>query len=213
MSAFRYLMNIAYIGAPFRGSQRQVVGTFPRKDDPLTIQGRLETALKYLSPHQEPVVYLSSSSKTFDVNKMEEGAKLLEGHHDFRSFVGKGSVDKVTRRCVEYIKIEQAVKTGYSPYSWPNFASEIDDYVFLNIYIKSNGFLYRQVRRIIAALVALADGKVTIRDIKFMLEIPSRHSWCPQLKTAPAHGLYLCQVEYSKEDLDTFRADLESDLS
>lgn len=66
------------------------------------------------------------------------------------------------------------------------------------------------MRRIVAALVALAQGKVTIRDLKLMLEIPSRHSWCPQIKTLPAHGLYLCEVEYSKEDLDTFRTDPES---
>lgn len=65
-------------------------------------------------------------------------------------------------------------------------------------------FFCIQVRRTVASLVAVAQGKVTIRDIKFMLEIPSHRSWCPQIKTLPAHGLYLCEVEYAKEDWDTF---------
>ncbi|KAJ8912945.1 hypothetical protein NQ315_017276 [Exocentrus adspersus] len=64
----------------------------------------------------------------------------------------------------------------------------------------------KKVRRTVGSLVAAAQGKVTLRDIKFMLEIPSHQSWCSQIKTLPAHGLYLCQVEYRKEDWDTFRS-------
>ena len=65
------------------------------------------------------------------------------------------------------------------------------------------------VRRTVASLIAVAKGIVTPRDIKFMLEIPSRHSWNPKIKTVPAHGLYLCEVAYSKDDLSKFKTQLE----
>ncbi|KAJ8985007.1 hypothetical protein NQ317_016918 [Molorchus minor] len=60
MASYRYLLNIAYIGKSFRGAQRQVNGTFPRANDPLTVQGRLEMALKQLKSINEPVVSMSS---------------------------------------------------------------------------------------------------------------------------------------------------------
>lgn len=58
-------------------------------------------------------------------------------------------------------------------------------------------------------MIAVAQGKVTTKDIKFMLEIPSHQSWNPSIKTVPAHGLYLCQVEYARSDLETFKETLE----
>lgn len=60
-----------------------------------------------------------------------------------------------------------------------------------------------------AALIGVAQGKNTLRDIKFMLEIPSSRSWDRGLRVVPAHGLYLCEVGYSKEDLLTFRTTAE----
>lgn len=62
-----------------------------------------------------------------------------------------------------------------------------------------------QVRRTVAALVGVAQGKITLNDIKLMLEIPSLNSWYDQLRVVPAHGLYLCEVGYTNEDFNTFR--------
>lgn len=70
-------------------------------------------------------------------------------------------------------------------------------------------FVFIQVRRTVGALIAVAQGKVTSRDIKFMLEVPSHNSWDPRIKTAPAHGLYLCEVAYKECDIQTFKARIE----
>lgn len=59
-----------------------------------------------------------------------------------------------------------------------------------------------------ATLLACAQGKLTIRDIKFMLEIPSANSWLVQISTVPGTALYLCEVEYSKEDWKQFKTTL-----
>lgn len=80
---------------------------------------------------------------------MREAAKLLEGYHDFRTFMGKNSQNdnKDTRRIIDYITINKSDRTGYSDtYSWPAFIqNEMDEYLFIDIYLKSKSFLYRQV--------------------------------------------------------------------
>ncbi|KAJ8967524.1 hypothetical protein NQ314_002839 [Rhamnusium bicolor] len=85
---------------------------------------------------------------TFDLNHMKEAAKLLEGHHDFRTFMSKhlSSDDKITRRIVDYIRISETNKSGYSSYSWPsNILNNSDEYLFIDVYMKSKSFLYKQV--------------------------------------------------------------------
>lgn len=92
------------------------------------------------------------STNTFDVDKMKDAAKLFLGFHDFRSFMGKASLqpDKVTRRILDRLDIAEVPSTCYSSYSWP-FCMSINesDYKFLDIYIKAKGFLYRQVSYLI----------------------------------------------------------------
>lgn len=83
---------------------------------------------------------------------MKEAAKLLEGYHDFRTFMGKhlGSDEKDTRKVMEYININAVDRTGYSSvYSWPSFIhnnGDGDEYLFIDVYLKSKSFLYKQVR-------------------------------------------------------------------
>lgn len=79
---------------------------------------------------------------------MREAAKLFEGFHDFRTFMGKVPYyeNKSTRRTIEYIKIVENKPFLYTSYSWPEYVTNrIEDCLFLDIYIKSKGFLYKQV--------------------------------------------------------------------
>ncbi|XP_044260893.1 tRNA pseudouridine synthase-like 1 [Tribolium madens] len=301
MALNRYLLHFSYIGTPFKGAQRQVTGRFPRPDDPSTVQGQLEMALKQLNPTNDPAVFLSSrtdsgvhalnstchvdlyrangleyepktiticlnrfftknevpirviktfwvppdfhcrhtpisrtylyriaTAKTeilenatlfnllpieeyqrclfiycdsFNIDEMRQGAKLFEGMHDFRTFMGRGSheLDKITRRFVNRVEICDGGPSTYSPYSWPPVATGTrENYQFYNIYVEATGFLYRQVRRMVASLVALAQGKITPKEVKLMLEVPSHRSWNDRIKTVPAYGLYLCDVSYDR---------------
>lgn len=59
-----------------------------------------------------------------------------------------------------------------------------------------------QVRRIVGTLIAVGREKITLKEVKFMLEVPSHLSWNPRVHLAPSYGLYLCQVEYSPKDLE-----------
>lgn len=92
------------------------------------------------------VVYFSAEN--FDVELMKEAASLIEGHHDFRTFMAQhlGHEEKETRRVLERLEIMEADSVGYSIFSWPAETIPPDcQYMFLNVYIQSKGFLYKQV--------------------------------------------------------------------
>ncbi|KAK9879891.1 hypothetical protein WA026_008391 [Henosepilachna vigintioctopunctata] len=155
-----------------------------------------------------------STCSDFDENIMRDAAKLFLGFHDFKTFMGKGSqssqIDKITRRFISDIKIEKASSNNYSYFSIPlHGLNRHAEFEYFNIYIKAPGFLYNQVRRTVGCIIAAAQGKISVKDIKFMLEIPSRHSWDTRIKPAPPYGLYLCQVHYRQTDIDTFKEFLQ----
>ncbi|XP_049824067.1 tRNA pseudouridine synthase-like 1 [Aethina tumida] len=147
-------------------------------------------------------------AENFDVELMKEAASLIEGHHDFRTFMAQhlGHEEKETRRVLERLEIMEADSVGYSIFSWPAETIPPDcQYMFLNVYIQSKGFLYKQVRRIIGTLVAVAQHKIPLEEVMTMLQVPSVNSWNPRIQSAPAHGLYLCEVRYSDTDRSRFQ--------
>lgn len=48
-------------------------------------------------------------------------------------------------------------------------------------------------------ILAAAVGTISKRDVYEMITIPSKHSWMPSIGMAPAYGLYLANVEYPDE--------------
>lgn len=60
MTINRYLLYFSYIGTRFRGVQRQLTYDMVHNDDPSSVQGLLEYALKQLQPLNIPKLHLSS---------------------------------------------------------------------------------------------------------------------------------------------------------
>ncbi|XP_050423245.1 tRNA pseudouridine synthase-like 1 [Adelges cooleyi] len=60
MTLNRYLLYFSYIGTRFRGVQRQLTYDIKHNDDPSSIQGLLEYALKQLEPKNYPRLHISS---------------------------------------------------------------------------------------------------------------------------------------------------------
>ncbi|KAF7273906.1 hypothetical protein GWI33_013407 [Rhynchophorus ferrugineus] len=142
-------------------------------------------------------------AKTIDIDLMRESAKLFEGVHDFRTFKSKSNDEpKSTVKEIERIDIIEKRMTDIgisADFSWPrNALQNVDSntYTFLDIYFKGKGFLYKQVRRCGAAILAAGTGIVDLKDIRCMLQVPSVNSWNPRIRTLPPHGLYLCNIEY-----------------
>ncbi|KAM6191650.1 tRNA pseudouridine synthase-like 1 isoform 6-T7 [Sarcoramphus papa] len=68
---------------------------------------------------------------------------------------------------------------------------------FWEVKFRSRSFLYRQVRRMVGALVAVGQGKLTPHHIKELLEIKDSRAFPPNAM-APPSGLFLKSVEYDE---------------
>lgn len=75
-----------------------------------------------------------------------------------------------------------------------------ENYNFYDLRVSGRSFLNRQVRRIVAVILAVAQERITLRDVYEMLTIPSKHTWSSRVDVAPPYGLYLCGVEYDDKD-------------
>jgi tRNA U38,U39,U40 pseudouridine synthase TruA len=53
----------------------------------------------------------------------------------------------------------------------------------------------------VGALISVAAGHISIEDIRYMLENPSKHSWNHTINVVPPYGLYLVGVEYDPQDI------------
>lgn len=99
------------------------------------------------------------------------------------------------QRKIFSIKVEQ---------SKSNFFIGDKHFQFYDITFTGKSYVYRQIRRMIGALCAFAQGRITERDIYELLTIPSFRSWDDlarrkQIETAPACGLYFIGINYKPE--------------
>lgn len=110
-----------------------------------------------------------------DLELMREGAKLLVGTHDFKSFQASGGEEKETTvRTINNITIHKKDE-------------------FLRIEVTGDGFLYNMVRIIVGTLVDVGTGKASPMEIASIIDGKDRQLAGP---TAPAQGLYLAKVYF-----------------
>ncbi len=129
------------------------------------------------NPFIEP--YKTFIWQDLDLEKMREGARVLEGTHDFTSF-SNAQIDPAKPRVKTITSIE--------------IKEEGQD---IRLVFKGNGFLRYQVRMMSAALIALGQKKITVEELRKMLEARDKHA-CRF--NAPAKGLYLVKVGYGDDE-------------
>ncbi|MCH7658083.1 MAG: tRNA pseudouridine(38-40) synthase TruA [Bacteroidetes bacterium] len=113
-----------------------------------------------------------------DVNKMNKVSLLLYDYADFTSF-SKLHSDVKTNNCrVSLVKWEQ---TG-------------NQIIFT---IKADRFLRNMVRAIVGTLLEVGRGKLGINEFKKIIESKDRSQ---AAASAPAHGLFLTNIEYPNLD-------------
>jgi tRNA pseudouridine38-40 synthase len=112
-----------------------------------------------------------------DLAKMRAAAKLFIGKHDFRCFAGTRSYEmKSNVRTLTRCDIK---KSGAQ----------------LTFIIEGDGFLYKMCRGIVGTLVQVGQGKIPLARVEEILASRDRRV---AGMTAPAHGLVLWKVFYSK---------------
>ncbi|XP_003793346.2 tRNA pseudouridine synthase-like 1 isoform X2 [Otolemur garnettii] len=124
-----------------------------------------------------------------DVDAMREAAQHLLGTHDFSAFQSAGSPATSSVRTLHRVSVSLGPA---SPYVLPQESRRLR---FWNLEFESQSFLYRQVRRMTAVLVAVGLGVLLPAQVKMILESRDplgKH----QAHVAPAHGLFLKSVLY-----------------
>ncbi len=109
-----------------------------------------------------------------DENKMNEGAKLFIGEHDFKAFKASGTSSKSSVRIIYNAEVKRD-----------------GDRVIIEL--TGNGFLYNMVRIIAGTLLDVGTGKIEPSEIKSIIESKDRNL---AGKTLPARGLCLLKVDY-----------------
>ena len=115
-------------------------------------------------------------AKPLDIELMNQAAKILIDHEDFKCF-SKSKTDVKTYIC--------DIQYAY----WQQDGSEL---VF---FIQANRFLRNMVRAIVGTLIEVGLRKISISDFEAILASRDRSQ---AGYSVPAHGLYLKKVNYPK---------------
>ncbi|KAF3423795.1 hypothetical protein E2986_07887 [Frieseomelitta varia] len=151
--------------------------------------------------HKVPIIEMERCfhfrSETFDPEKISLATQLFMGLKDFRTFCSNRKSNAPVRyvRSLDSLTFEKGSPLmPYDPFS--------ENFDFWDFKCTSKGFLYKQVRKIVTALLALGIGKITEKDITVMLQVPGHKNYMTSLGLVPPHGLYLLNVGYNQDYLN-----------
>ena len=109
-----------------------------------------------------------------DRERLDAGAKLLLGEHDFAGFRAASCEAKTTTRRLRVSRFfEQGTELVYE--------------------VAANGFLHHMVRNLVGTLLEVGRGTRELGSIAALFESRDRTAAGP---TAPAKGLHLIEVDY-----------------
>jgi len=109
-----------------------------------------------------------------DIELMNRGGEILSEYDDFTSF-SKANVKRKTNLCK--VSIAHWELSGHC----------------LIFTIKADRFLHDMVRAIVGTLIDLGQYKISIEDLRLIIESKNR---CSAGESVPAKGLFLTRVEY-----------------
>ncbi len=121
-------------------------------------------------------LYSAHYPDLLDYGKMIQGARLLEGRHDFAAFQASGGTVRDTVRILYRVSLRDLIQHN-----------------LLRLEFEGDGFLYRMVRLLTGSLLRIGLGKLAPEDLAAALEGGFPAGAGP---TAPAHGLCLEQIWY-----------------
>ena len=113
-------------------------------------------------------------NEELNINAMQKASLYLIGKHDFRSFATDSEAKENTKREIYRIDIEKNNET-------------------IKITYLGNGFLRKMIRNITGILIEIGLNNKKYTYMKEILELKSRKG---NLKSVPACGLYLEEVNY-----------------
>lgn len=116
--------------------------------------------------------------RDIDPAALRRAARILTGRHDFAGFAAnRGAPVSDTRRHLRRITV-----SAHGP--------------LVRLRFEGEGFLYKMVRMLVAAMVRVVQGKATLKDLRERLA--GRASALPR-DVAPPDGLHLVSVRHAKK--------------
>ncbi len=112
--------------------------------------------------------------KALKAEPMHDAAQVLVGHHDFTTFRASQCQSDSPVKTLDAIAVAQV---GHE----------------IHVTCRARSFLHNQVRSFVGSLKLVGEGRWTTADLKSALDAADRKRCGP---VAPAHGLYLTQVDY-----------------
>ncbi|KAL9825195.1 tRNA pseudouridine synthase-like 1 isoform 2-T2 [Geothlypis trichas] len=130
-----------------------------------------------------------------DIAAMRAAGQLLLGTHDFSTFRSPraGAAAPSPVRTLQLLQL----RPGRGLLGQQRLHRGLE---FWEVKVKSKSFLYRQVRRMVGALVAVGQGRMAPGQLRELLELRDPRALPPHA-TAPPQGLFLHSVEYGPADL------------
>ncbi|XP_067443917.1 tRNA pseudouridine synthase-like 1 isoform X2 [Thunnus thynnus] len=233
----RYLIFFQYIGTKYSG----VVKVPPQQQGGKKgVQDHLEDAIRRLRP-LNPVSLSVSSRTDAGVHALSNSAHFdLQRKNDKPPFTEDILVEALNFHLgTEQIRITHAhrvpddfharfralsrtyvyrIALGVSHFSqlpltdrdlcWSLHRTEMP---LWELTFRSRSFLYKQVRRMTGALVAVGQGRLSVPQLKEIMEARDSLAY-PQGLVAPARGLFLTKVDYRETDLQLSQQTSEQQL-
>jgi tRNA pseudouridine38-40 synthase len=113
--------------------------------------------------------------RPLDLGAMTTAAARLRGRHDFKAFsAGHGQREEDTVRDLRRFELARRGRR-------------------VRLTAEADGFLYKMVRSLVGAVVAVGEGRLTVAQVEEMLRGRTR---VPRVETAPPQGLFLQRVFY-----------------
>ena len=131
----------------------------------------------YIHTRKDPFLFAYSWQVPFklDFSRMNEAAKVLLEYRDFTSFSKMGT-DVKTNLC----DIKEAFWQEVAPGQW-------------RFTITANRFLRNMVRAIVGTLVEVGRGRISIEDVRRIIEAKDR---CSAGESVPGKALFLVDIKY-----------------
>ena len=147
---------------------------------------------------------MSVGHRKYDLAKIVEACKLFVGTHDFSAFMnrlrdGKNAEQSAVRTIYAFDVVPSTIFTDEECSTDKKKCYVDESSSLVHLYVTGNGFLYRQVRNMVGAILAVASGRFTLEELKSLMEKRDR-KLLPM--GAPAKGLCLYDVQYPSELYD-----------
>ncbi|XP_010694073.2 uncharacterized protein LOC104906938 [Beta vulgaris subsp. vulgaris] len=165
---------------------REVSPASPQFHARFSAKGKIYRYSIYNSSFMDPFLRYHVYHSTYKLNAavMAEAARYFTGKHDFTAFANAIRNDRV-RDPIKTISRFDVTERG----------------PLLELEVEGSGFLYRQVRNMVALLLQIGREAIPPDIVPEILETRNRRELAKYTKSTPPHGLSLVSVKYNEDHL------------